>query len=89
MGVIQQPETHSLDPLFEYLPTGLNLYRCHFAQVDPLEFTTSDHGRFRPIYRSHQKLLATAYFSTTTEGSLSETVFRDVPFNDKNPRVLQ
>jgi hypothetical protein len=83
------PDPATIDPLTERLRKGSELVRVQELPDAPDVFNpTLVPGRFRP-FRSGRQVVATAYAAVNVDAALSETIFRTIPLDDPNPRVLR
>jgi len=82
------PDPQSLDPLITVWPAGQQMTRCHPSTFGATEFNPRARtpGRFRPI-RVGRRVVATLYAADKPKGSISETVFHDVPVDSTAKRV--
>jgi len=67
---------------------GTPIIRCHNVQFGATEFNPGiGKGRFHPFSDLAGQMVPTLYGASSIEGSLSETVFHDVPVRDPVRRI--
>jgi hypothetical protein len=75
------------EPLEHIWEKGKPIIRCHHIEMGATEFNTTEVSRrFRPVAGA-KGTVPTIYVSDLDQGALSETVFHDVPVQDKARRV--
>jgi hypothetical protein len=82
------PVPEALDPLIEEWPAGREIVRCHSSEYGATEFNaTRGPGRFRPV-TVNRRTVPTLYGADGFEGTLSETIFHDVPVVGPDRQIL-
>jgi hypothetical protein len=82
------PDSGQLDPLVEEWTRGTPIIRCHNVELGATEFNPGfGKGRFHPFSDLAGQAVATLYGAGSIEGTLSETVFHDVPVRGPMRRI--
>lgn len=82
------PDPRRLDPLVEEWTRGTPIIRCHNVELGATEFNPGfGKGRFHPFSDPAGRTVPSLYGASSIDGSLSETVFHDVPVRGSVRRI--
>jgi hypothetical protein len=74
----------------ESWPGGSGIVRCHDSSFGATEFNPGfGHGRFHPFPDSAGLVVPTLYGASNLDGSLSESVFHNVPVRGRGKAILR
>jgi hypothetical protein len=77
-----------LDPLVETWPGGQAIVRCHDSRFGATELNPGrGQGRFHPFQDAHGLDVPTLYGASHFDGSLSESVFHNVPVRGRGRSI--